>query len=206
MMRRDRATPQAGEGKPSKPLEEVFHDRLTAEHDFISNRMTWLMALNGFLAAGSTILAANAEKFDGSFTLNGGIFLIAVLGAMSNASCLFSNYWATVAIRGAGEALLEAWRDLSPDVKGKKVSRMRLYGRDPLSFRRKGRALTWWMHPWLLLPGLFLVVFAVLPFMSAGISRDDRDLPWVVQFIPLALLTTFVVLPAVEAARKRRER
>lgn len=189
---------------PGKPIEELFHERLRAEHDLIAHRMSWLMTLNGFLIGGAAVMVANSDRFDDSASLNGVLLMVAILGAVSNASCLFSNYWGTAAIRGAGAALLAAWDDLDEEQKQRRIDRMRLYGRDPLAFRRPGRALTWWMHPWILLPGLFTIALALVPMVSPAVSDGDVDLSWLLRTAPVWALTPFVVFPVIEDRRKRR--
>lgn len=157
------------------PLEELFAQRLEIEHNIISHRMTWLMTLNGFLLGGAALVGANFDKFDGPQALTLVTILISVVGTVCNESCLFSNYWATRAIREAGAVLSREWKNtLAPAEANAQRLRMRLYGRDPVSFVgppfMKPSAV---LHPWLLLPAVFVCAFSLgaIPVLVANGSE-----------------------------------
>lgn len=152
-----------------KPLEEVFANRLEFEHNLIGHRMTWLMTLNGFIVSGAALLIANQDKFkDNMLQLYLLLVAIFTVGALCNASCLFSNYWANRAIREASAALQQAWTELklSDEERDRRCHRMRLYGRDPRSFSgNNSRLPSENLHPWMLLPAVFWVAYSVVPLI-----------------------------------------
>ncbi|WP_127818117.1 hypothetical protein [Microbacterium sp. CPCC 204701] len=186
---------------PAADLRSVFADRLKQEHDIIGHRMTWLMTLNGFLVGGGAVLIANKDKFDGSSGLTTTLFAVCLVGALSNMSVLFSNYWATRAIREAGDALAITWATLEPNHRDRQRVEMRLFGRDPASFTGPSRpAPSQPLHPWLFLPGLFVMFYMVIPLFANGISNDDTDLPiWWWIGLAVTLLTLFTWLPVWDA-------
>jgi hypothetical protein len=182
-------TPASASGKP---LEEVFAERLQFEHKLIADRMGWLLTLNGFLVTSAAVLAANGDKFARSGTLSAALLAVGVLGATSNASCLFSNYWGTRAIRETCVVLVASWSDVADDEREIRRTRMRLYGRDPRAahdLRRSPPSVLF--HPWLMLPLVFGAFFTALPYFGAALRADDSDLVW---WAPNLVLTPFLVL------------
>ena len=184
----------------AKPLEEVFAERLAFEHKLIADRMAWLLTLNGFLVAAAAVLMANGDTFAGTTVLNAALLAVGVLGTTSNASCAFSNYWGTRAIRETCATLVAAWHTLPDDDREERRIRMRLYGRDPRSCVDEHRSPpSVVFHPWLMLPLAFCTFFVLLPFRSGGVRSDDTDLPvWVTSLalLPLVLLAVVALLDA----------
>jgi hypothetical protein len=202
-------------------LLATYAARVNHEHDFISNRMTWLMTLNGFLVAGLAISIANSDKIPANSLT---VILVAVssLGAVSNASALFSNYWASRAITEMTHALHVALSSL--DLKERRAQTwglLRLYGRDPDN-PPMPRSSFWIppskvLHPWHLLPIVFTVAYAAAPFSGlideivsrSGIAGSGIGIP--LALVPIALtLTTFGVPIILEQrwrawVRKRRK-
>lgn len=186
--------PEAAE----KPVEELFAERIKFEHELIGQRMTWLMTLNGFLFAGVAILIANVDKFEASTVLGGASLITALVGVTSNASCYFSNEWGVRAIRGAGKVVDEHWhKEYAHDAeeRERRRLRMRLYGRDPRSFGMPykpppSRVL----HPWLLLPLTFTLLFALLPVLTPYASGEDIDLAPGFRFLQLSPIGLFAAL------------
>ena len=86
-------------------LLAVAGERVNHEHELISHRMTWLMALNGFLVAGFAILIVNADGMPPDANLAFVVVGIGALGALANLSCFFSNFWATTSIFEVRETL-----------------------------------------------------------------------------------------------------
>ncbi|MET9259048.1 hypothetical protein [Amycolatopsis sp. NPDC004079] len=188
-----------------KEIEEVFADRLKFEHELIGQRVTWLMTLNSILVGAIAVVAANAEKTAGSYVVSGVFLVASVMGTISNASCLFSNYWATRAISEAGRVLADSWRGLDPSERSRRQLRMRLYGRDPRSFdAAAGSAPSHVLHPWLMLPSCFLLLFSVLPFLSGAVAAGGKEIPsgWAALTLVLTL-SPFVVLPMLDLRRRR---
>ena len=192
------------EQKLETPLFEDFVDRLKSEHDLIGHRMTWLMTLNGFLIGGVAVLTANHDEFQKQIVLTSALMIICIVGALSNASCLFSNWWATKAIRETADALSASW---TVEEHGRYAKRMRIYGRDPRSFRGPDRALpSEWLHPWLLLPTVFILLAFLTGFFATAVS-DDVSKPWWIRLLPLIISGIFFVPPIWldKAAHRKRE-
>jgi hypothetical protein len=150
----------------------VFGERVNHEHELIAHRMSWLMALNGFLVAAIGITIANSSRIPHS-TLNLIVVGVSCLGAISNASCLFSNYWASRAISETAIALHTVLN--APEYRETKTRSwrsLRLYGRDPdnpplpPSFWRPP---TKFLHPWHLLPIIFGLTYLLVPI--SGLNR-----------------------------------
>jgi hypothetical protein len=187
-------------------LEAIFSERLRFEHELIGQRMTWLMALNSFIVGGSAVLAASADRFENTYVLTGAALLFAVLGILSNASCLFSNYRATKSIHASGLALDRHWAKLPPDERERRRANMGLFGRDPRLVHQRGApAPSQILHPWLLLPTMFLLFFIGMPYISAAISAADRDIAagWCV-LAEVSVLAPFFILPALDLRHYRR--
>lgn len=118
--------------------ETIFAERLRFEYELIGQRMTWLMTLNSFVVGSGAVLAANSDSFDGTHVLPGAALLLGMLGILSNASCLFSNYWATRALHDSGLVLDRHWSTLSSDERERRRTSMTLFGRDPRQVHRHG--------------------------------------------------------------------
>ena len=132
------------------------------------------MTLNGFLGASSRLLMVNHNKLaEGS--LGWAILAIALMSIFSNASCLFSNYWATRAIEEAGTALYREW-EKGPS-RADKVEKMRLYGRDPKSFKDEvdKSPSTKWFHPWFLLPSAFVLAYVLIAALAVIQMATDSS-------------------------------
>lgn len=192
---------------PGANLQTLFAERLKFEHDVIGHRMTWLMTLNGFLVGGGAVLVANQEKFEQGYGLTASLFAISMLGALSNCSSLFSNYWATRAIREAGAALGKSWLALDPAERERQLGQMRLYGRDPESFRGPSQPVpSQILHPWLFLPGIFTLFYICIAFVAGVISNDDLDLPSWWLAVTFGALSLFVLLPIWDVRFHNRRR
>ncbi|WP_052280483.1 hypothetical protein [Nocardia vulneris] len=185
-------------------LVEVFADRIKFEHDIIGHRMSWLMTLNGFLIGGAAILSANRDRFAGPAVLTGALIIICIAGALSNASCLFSNWWAGKAMRDAADALADSWSD---EGRRRVGPLMRLYGRDPRAFRGAERPLpSEWLHPWFLLPTLFWLLYCIAGLFATTVSGDKSG-PWQANALPLAVtVVLFVPLTLLDIPRHRKRR
>ncbi|WP_280442416.1 hypothetical protein [Nocardia brasiliensis] len=185
-------------------LVEVFADRIKFEHDIIGHRMSWLMTLNGFLIGGAAILSANRDRFAGPAVLTGALIIICIAGALSNASCLFSNWWAGKAMRDAADALADSWSD---EGRRRVGPLMRLYGRDPRAFRGAERPLpSEWLHPWFLLPTLFWLLYCIAGLFATTVSGDKVG-PWQANALPLAVtVVLFVPLTLLDIPRHRKRR
>lgn len=188
-------------------LLDIFAKRVDQEHLLISHRMTWLMALDGFLVAGYALLLANADKVGSPHALALSIVGISLLGTISNASCFFSNYWGGRAIQEADGALTHALRATrgSPSRSLEPRLYLRLYGRDPndawtredressqaFLFRPPSQPL----HPWFLLPLSFGATFAALPLVGRLLVSSREAGSSVYEFSgALAIIPVMVVL------------
>ena len=176
------------------PLE-LYSTRVTHEHELISQRMTWLMAVNGFLLAASAVVISGSVGQKAPSVLTASIIGISTLGALANASCFFSNYWANRALREATQALHRMSSDgLLPSGY---QEYLRLYGSDPrtppssFSIWRPPSAI---LHPWHLLPLVFLVAFVAAPFMFRH-PTTGYVIPTLVSVIPLTLTTCLFSVP-----------
>lgn len=187
-------------------LETVFAERLRFEHELIGQRMTWLMTMNSFVVGSGAVLTAGSGQFDGTHVFSALSLILACLGILSNASCLFSNYWSTRSIHESGLALDATWADLSVVERERLRSNMRLFGRDPREVRERGAPPpSQILHPWLMLPMTFLLFFVALPYLAMAVSADDHDIAigWCVLIEAVALLP-FLVLPLVDVLHHRR--
>lgn len=187
-------------------LETVFAERLRFEHELIGQRMAWLMTLNSFVVGSGAVLAAGSGQFDGTYVLTGLALFLACLGILSNASCLFSNYWSTRNIHLCGLALDESWAELPAAERERHRSKMRLFGRDPREIHERGAPPpSQILHPWLMLPTIFLLFFIALPYLAAAVSGADRDIAfgWCA-LIEGVLLSLFVILPLLDVGHHRR--
>lgn len=173
-----KGTPRGGDLDVPEVME-LYGKRLENEHALISTRTGWLLTLDAFLIA--TVGLSILNKGDVAPRLALGVVLVvAVIGALSNASCLFSNYWAGRAI---DEASLQVSTELRTRMAGFAapgdgagttgdeltseelelwLSRLRLYGRDPRD--EPERAGFWappsvFLHPWYLIPTTLVLVF-----------------------------------------------
>ncbi len=197
-----------GEGKHfEEELLPAYRDTLKREHEYISHRMGWLMTLNGFLVAGAALLAANYFRFNGTNYLTWALLAISFLGAVSNSSCLFSNYWAMRAIEGAGDVLIRSWGNLDLGSRVRLISRMRLYGRDPESFgvNNDKSPPSKWLHPWFLLPVSFIAAYVILPFIPI-LLRGTIGLGDIVFLIPSAVILLIFLIGVILDIRHKKNR
>lgn len=165
-------------------LVKDFADRIQAEHMVIGQRMTWIMALDSFLISGAAILAANNDKFDNHAVLAASLTIICMAGAGSNASCLFSNYWAGVAIREAANALATEL-DKYKNSRDRLLPLMRIYGRDPKNFAKSEFHISEMLHLWFFLPALFTGVFLTIG-LGVGKITDQPINCW--NWLPVAFI------------------
>ena len=183
---------------PGRKIDDVlsiFGERLNHEHTLIANRMSWLMALNGFLTAALGISIANSSSIP-----HASLALIttgvACLGAVSNASCLFSNYWGSRAIQEMALALHQVLRrpEYREDLDQSWAS-LRLYGKDPdnpplpPNFWRPPSKF---LHPWHLLPAIFGIAYLLVPII--GLNRTISNRP---EATPQALNAVLAIAPTV---------
>lgn len=176
------------------PLD-VYSTRLAHEHELISQRMTWLMTVNGFLLAAYAVVISGSvgQKYPNALTA--AVIGISTLGAIANASCFFSNYWASRALREAAQALHRmATEGLLPV--GYQAY-LRLYGSDP---RNPPISFSMWrppskvLHPWHLLPLVFLVAFVFAPYMFRHLA-STHVISAFTSSIPLILATVLFSIP-----------
>lgn len=184
-------------------MEEAYADQLKFQHDVLAQRVTWLMTINGFLLGSFTLVVVNQEKI-GSLTF-GALIAVATLGAAANSSALFSNWWGTRCIRDISNVLQESWATdglVGHDLE-KRRSVMRMYGRDPASFRGFQRNLpTEWLHPWLFLPAIFALSFLFAPLALNLVQGYDSLLQ---SLIPFSVAMPFVVLILWEMKYRRED-
>lgn len=187
-------TDDSSESISPKELLGAFADRLKFEHDVMNHRLGWLMTLNGFLVGGSAILAANKDKFGNNALIVGALLLICVGGAICNWSCFYSNVWADRAIRESASALAGAWTEKGTRDLSRLAGLARLYGRDSTSFadiKTDRLHLRDLLHPWLMLPAMFTVVFC---FTGLFLERlVSEDYPLYVLSAPIILVLLFSV-------------
>jgi hypothetical protein len=197
----------------------LLSDRIDREHTLISSRMTWLMALNGFLFAAFGILVTNARYFQSANALATLIGLVGSVGALSNASAMYSHYWASRAILEADLATRWALTNVEADRITPAEALFRLAGRDPNLAqmpdglrRSKARHPVWppWklLHPWFLLPLVGGIAFVVLSLSvgtvhTAGTSHDASN--WL-SAMPLLSLCPIVAIFAWERVVEFRGR
>jgi hypothetical protein len=185
-------------------LLEVAGARVNHEHELISHRMTWLMALNGFLIAGFALLLANTDKLDQDTEIAFAVVGVSALGALANLSCFFSNFWATASIHDVQDILSRIVNDK------RYVDRLRLYGFDP---RRRAGVPTgrrFWtppskvLHPWHVMPLAFCASFTLLPVLAAKSSIPHVEMDGVVPFIALIVDVAFGVWALADVPHHRR--
>jgi hypothetical protein len=184
-------------------MEEAYSDQLKFQHDVLAQRVTWLMTINGFLLGSFTLVIVNQDKI-GSLTF-GALIAVATLGAAANSSALFSNWWGTRCIRDISNVLQESWA--TDGIMGQDLERrrsiMRMYGRDPASFRGFQRNLpTEWLHPWLFLPVTFALSFFFAPLAFNLVQGDDSILQ---SLIPFSVAIPFVALILWEIKYRRED-
>ncbi|OZC84862.1 hypothetical protein CH254_21010 [Rhodococcus sp. 06-412-2C] len=172
----------------TKPIEEIFAEQLKFEHDLVAHRMGWLMTLNGFLIGGTAVLLANRDKFRSGdeAVFFAAVVTIGLLGVLCNVSSLYSNRWASKAIHEAGRALASAWTSarLNPEQIATRTSMMRLYGRDPQSLTSRRPPRSEMLHPWMLIPAVFAIVYAAMPYLTSGMSPGSEVLWIVLRWLP----------------------
>ena len=136
------------------------------------------------------------------------------MGAISNASCLFSNYWASRAISETAIALHAVLN--TPEYREAKTRSwrsLRLYGRDPdnpplpPSFWRPPTKI---LHPWHLLPIIFGITYLLVPI--SGLNQTIPIHPGsgqsgatdiLLALLPI-LLTALIFLPPILIERNWR--
>lgn len=204
-------------GKQAEGILAIFGERVNHEHVLIANRMSWLMALNGFLLAALGVAIANSHNIpQASLTLI--VIGVACLGAVSNASCLFSNYWGGRAI---SEAAIALYRVLEASENRAALDflwgTLRLYGRDPDNPRLPPsfwRPPSNFLHPWHLLPMIFGAAYLLVPasginhivsgHSGTGISQTSNIL---LALIPISLTTILFTPPILlELLRGRHKK
>lgn len=180
-----------------KELMQVYGQRLESEHTLISSRMSWLLTLDSFLVAILGVTLANTDKLPAVAFSFWPILVVAAIGAITNSSCLFSNYWGARAIdetsqRVTKELALIAAESGQPTVgptgtaepseeATRWLARLRLYGRDP---RSEPERIGFWrppsgvLHPWFLVPLAFIAAFALTPAVLAAVWGLDAIAFW----------------------------
>lgn len=199
-------SPTSVAGESDCDLETVFAERLRFEHELIGQRMAWLMTLNSFVVGSGAVIAAGSQQFEETYVLTGLALFLACLGILSNASCLFSNYWSTRNIHECGLALDRSWERLPAAEREYHRSRMRLFGRDPREVHQRGAPPpSQILHPWLLLPTIFLLFFIALPYLATAVSDADHDIAfgWSA-LVEAAILAPFLILPLLDVRHHRR--
>ena len=189
----------------SNPLD-AYATRIAHEHELISQRMTWLMTVNGFLLAAYAVLVIGSVGQRIPSALTAAVIGISTLGSIANASCFFSNYWASRALREAAQALhrMSAEGLLPVDYQ----AYLRLYGSDP---RNPPTSFSMWrppsniLHPWHLLPCSFPCCFRSAP-LHVSPPRFDSFIPIFSLSIPLILTTVLFSVPIAAEWHWRRRR
>lgn len=190
------------------------------EHSLVNSRLTWLMTLDGFLIAAFGLVVTNVDKLSDGRAFIAVVTSISILGTLCNASVLYSNYWASRAMKEADEAARWALDSSRIDADGLEHPSylFRLFGRDPRELDVDGPQLSqpWHpvtppqkiLHPWYLLPLLFCVTFVILPFSSrsAIIHGHSYILPVVAASLPLAFLFLAILLFLGERNSERLRR
>jgi hypothetical protein len=201
-------------GQQVEDILALFGERVNHEHVLIANRMSWLMALNGFLLAALGVSIANSHNIpQASLTLI--VIGVACLGAVSNASCLFSNYWGSRAISETAIALHQVLN--APENRAllnRSWSTLRLYGSDPDNLPLPSsfwRPPSKFLHPWHLLPIIFGAAYLLVPISGinhivsshsgTGISQTSNVL---LSLIPILLTALLFIPPILIEQRWRR--
>lgn len=187
------------------PLD-AYSTRIAHEHDLISQRMTWLMTVNGFLLAAYAVVISGSvgQRFPDALTA--AVIGISALGSIANASCFFSNYWASRALREATQALHQMSAEGLLPVNYQAY--LRLYGSDP---RNPPTSFSMWrppstiLHPWHLLPLVFLVAFVSAPYMFRHLA-PTHAISAFVSSIPLILTSVLFSIPIAAEWHWRRSR
>jgi hypothetical protein len=178
------------------------------------------MTLDGFLIAAFGLVVTNVDKLSDGRAFIAVVTSISILGTLCNASVLYSNYWASRAMKEADEAARWALDSSRIDADGLEHPSylFRLFGRDPRELDVDGPQLSqpWHpvtppqkiLHPWYLLPLLFCVTFVILPFSSrsAIIHGHSYILPVVAASLPLAFLFLAILLFLGERNSERLRR
>lgn len=176
------------------PLD-VYSTRLAHEHELISQRMTWLMTVNGFLLAAYAVVISGSVGQRYPAALTAAVIGISTLGAIANASCFFSNYWASRALLEAAQALHRMSTEGLLPVGYQAY--LRLYGSDP---RNPPTSFSMWrppskiLHPWHLLPLVFLVAFVSAPYMFRHLA-PTHVMPAFDSSVPLIVTTVLFSIP-----------
>lgn len=187
------------------PLE-IYSTRVAHEHELISQRMTWLMTVNGFLLAAFAVVMSGSVGKKVPNILTASVIGICTLGALANASCFFSNYWASRALREAAQALHRMSKDGLLPIGYQEY--LRLYGSDP---KIPPTSFSMWrppsviLHPWHLLPLVFLLAFVAAPFLFRHVAAGHVT-PAFVSAIPLILTGVLFSVPITAEWHWRRRR
>jgi hypothetical protein len=172
-------------GPDLSSLFAALMERIRFEHEVIGQRMTWLMTLNSFLLGGAAILAANAEKFADHTVAAGVILAVCVVGAGSNSSCLYSNYFSAVAIRESARALSVEY-EVDDSTRLRLLPILRIYGRDANSFHKGSRFIvSEALHPWFFLPATFIAMFCIGGYFVSAVTRHEEP---VLRWLPIAFI------------------
>lgn len=196
-------------GLEVQEVMELYGKRIDNEHSLISTRTGWLLTLDAFLIATVGVSIANSSEVAPELAL-GIVFVVALIGSLSNASCLFSNYWAGRAIDEASLQVSKELRrrmthpaaspatdadvGLTPQQVELWLSRLRLYGRDPRD--EPERAGYWippsgFLHPWYMIPTVMVLVFCSMTTMFLTFY-PMLTTPVVLQMLPAgAVVLTF---------------
>ncbi|MFI5930656.1 hypothetical protein [Actinoplanes sp. NPDC051494] len=197
----------------------LMGNRIDQEHALINSRMTWLMTLNGFLLAIYGVAVTNSDKFASGKAFGIVVIGSSAVGAICNASAIYSHYWASRALKETEQTARWALDDKHIDEDDMKdpAYLFRLFGRDPGAVGSGGPAKSkathpFWplhklMHPWNLLPIVFDVAFVLLPFVELEIKLKGSSyrVPPLMAALPLLLLLlTFVSFLHERLMERRR--
>jgi hypothetical protein len=202
--------PDGGEHVTAEPAVDnkfqAFSYIVTSENNLISQRMTWLMTLNGFVIGAAALLASSSHAGDTALEI--AFIAVTTLGAASNLSTFFSNYWAEIAMQSA-DIGLRKW--VRSNGSSEDLDLLRLYGRDPSDQVGAQENPTFWsgktpltliLHPWFFLPALFWLAFL---FGGAVASIKPMTVPSVLCLLPSIVISAGAgVLVLIERARRSR--
>jgi hypothetical protein len=146
---------------PPAPPTRAEPSHADREDELINHRMSWLMALNGLLAVAAGLVYTSKSLTGHERSVL--VIAVSTLGALSNASGLFSNYWASRAIAEARERDI---RDPAP-LAWLKTKLDRGCSFAPSSLLDPPSKV---LHPWFMQPFIFLVAYCLAPFAAPGIG------------------------------------
>jgi hypothetical protein len=135
----------ASSSVPTIELLGAFRDAVNREQDVISQRMTWLMTMDGLIITGLVVVLGIHELVPPHRQVTPDyvgwvVSLLAIAGVFANASTFFSNYWAERATQGCRRVLnMELRRRSGLNAEGPSTLAaddidplLRLWGADPL--------------------------------------------------------------------------